>query len=299
MKKIAAFVGICLISAAVVMTITSWAASGVGVSFTGASTDTGVCISSTLEVAVNYTTDTDDGGNVDQVGLIFFDGNNQPLNAQLFGGSAVPSGSVSTTVSLSLGSAGLNDITAQPVLAALYDVTAVYAGAPSVAAFYNHIIANNTGLPLSTSSIDPIPLIASCAILIPPPPPPPPPSASSSAPVAASAVVPPPNLSDGRLCDWGTNGAVYASSDGIYVYGIDAQGVGYLTTFISAGDIALSPGQPPVNTLLASSGDGRFRIYRLTTGEFQVNAGPDFEGKERVVIFTGLPPSAVACSEFR
>ena len=44
---------------------------------------------------------------------------------------------------------------------------------------------------------------------------------------------------------------------------------------------------PAVNTLL-ESGDG-VAVYVLTTGEIQVNAGPDAEGKIHVKIFNGIP----------
>jgi hypothetical protein len=44
---------------------------------------------------------------------------------------------------------------------------------------------------------------------------------------------------------------------------------------------------PAKNTLLAS-GEG-VAVYVLTTGEIQVNAGPDAEGKYHVKIFNGIP----------
>jgi hypothetical protein len=44
---------------------------------------------------------------------------------------------------------------------------------------------------------------------------------------------------------------------------------------------------PAVNTLIASA-DG-VSVYVLTTGEIQVNAGPDAEGKIHVKIFNGIP----------
>ncbi len=45
------------------------------------------------------------------------------------------------------------------------------------------------------------------------------------------------------------------------------------------------PQAPETNTEFAVSEDGLTRFYVLTTGEFQVNFGPDFEGKVRVVVF--------------
>jgi len=48
---------------------------------------------------------------------------------------------------------------------------------------------------------------------------------------------------------------------------------------------------PAVNTLIASA-DG-IAVYVLTTGEIQVNAGPDAEGKVHVKIFNGIPWTGV------
>ncbi len=48
---------------------------------------------------------------------------------------------------------------------------------------------------------------------------------------------------------------------------------------------------PAENTLLASSGD--VSVYILTTGEIQINAGPDREGKMHVKIFDGIPWTTV------
>jgi hypothetical protein len=48
---------------------------------------------------------------------------------------------------------------------------------------------------------------------------------------------------------------------------------------------------PEVNTLVDSYYEAS--LYRLTTGEWQVNAGPTTEGKVYVVVFTGCPATNV------
>lgn len=40
---------------------------------------------------------------------------------------------------------------------------------------------------------------------------------------------------------------------------------------------------PEINTLVASSGD--LALYKLTSGEWQINAGPDAEGKLHVLVY--------------
>jgi hypothetical protein len=60
---------------------------------------------------------------------------------------------------------------------------------------------------------------------------------------------------------------------------------------ISQDDLAAYAQHPAKDTLLASMGD--VSVYVLTTGEIQVNAGPDSEGKMHVKILDGIPWSTV------
>ncbi len=104
------------------------------------------------------------------------------------------------------------------------------------------------------------------------------------------------SVSDGRLIDL-PNSAVYANEQGIFVYSANGQS-GFLSAVIGADELAGYPEQPEENTLLASSLDGYIHIYLLTTGEYQINIGPDAEGKVIVIIFTGLPPTNVYRRDF-
>lgn len=54
---------------------------------------------------------------------------------------------------------------------------------------------------------------------------------------------------------------------------------------ISAEQISAVETNPEQHTLIAQSDDAYYRFYRLTTGELQLNTGPDFEGKEFVTVF--------------
>ena len=99
--------------------------------------------------------------------------------------------------------------------------------------------------------------------------------------------VDPPNFSDGRLNTSSTVGAVYIDSNGVSVYSIDSSSMGNLAAFASASQLQATT-QPAQNTLIASSPDGRYAIFQLANGTnlFQVNYGPDAEGKVRVITFT-------------
>ncbi len=74
----------------------------------------------------------------------------------------------------------------------------------------------------------------------------------------------------------------YGDGMGLHLYRIDESGEGMLALTVSPEAISAVPAQPAENTLIASTPDGSIALYRLTTGEYQVNAG------EYVVIFSEL-----------
>jgi hypothetical protein len=104
---------------------------------------------------------------------------------------------------------------------------------------------------------------------------------------------PPPPPSDGRLPGSGTEAVVYAEDDGIEIWAIDDNSQGTRVLFVSTEELASLPANPEQNTLIAATDDGQFALYKLTTGEYQINIGPDAEGKIRVMIFDAIPPTNV------
>ncbi len=87
-----------------------------------------------------------------------------------------------------------------------------------------------------------------------------------------------------------SHGIVYSRSDnGITVYGINGSSEGYLGVHLPLDAMPDCDPPPAENQLLASSEDGKYNIYLLTTCEYQINIGPDAEGKVQVVIFEGVP----------
>jgi len=77
--------------------------------------------------------------------------------------------------------------------------------------------------------------------------------------------------------------ALYANADGIEV--LDAQGQLLLNTTLR--EIRRVSAKPAEATLIETANG--VSLYRLTSGEFQVNIGPDAEGKVEVHIFNRLP----------
>ena len=95
---------------------------------------------------------------------------------------------------------------------------------------------------------------------------------------------------DGRenaLCwePWAT-AAVYCTDAGIDVYAIDADGHGTLVIRATPDDVQrVGIGEEP--RLIASSPDDMIRLYRLDTGEFQVNSPMDGDLNGYVFIWDG------------
>ena len=71
-----------------------------------------------------------------------------------------------------------------------------------------------------------------------------------------------------------------------------------LMYYISASALAEYPTNPDRPTLVHRSDDGKFAFYILPTGEYQVNVGPDTEGKIEALTFTGIPPQNAILRSF-
>lgn len=59
--------------------------------------------------------------------------------------------------------------------------------------------------------------------------------------------------------------------------------------FVSAEDLAALLANPPAPILVAESEDGFTQLYWLPSNEYQVNAGPDYEGKVFAFRFKSFP----------
>lgn len=76
------------------------------------------------------------------------------------------------------------------------------------------------------------------------------------------------------------------------VYSIEPNGTGRRQLRLTERDLARFPTKAQ-NYLIAASRDQRFALYRLSSGELQVNAGPDRENKVYVTIIRGCPATEV------
>jgi len=96
---------------------------------------------------------------------------------------------------------------------------------------------------------------------------------------------------DERISGFDPSVAVYVRDNKIQVYQIVEGGQGQLIIDANAVDLAALPDKPEENTLIESSGN--VALYKLTTGEYQINSGPDVSGNVNVVIFSAFPLSDV------
>lgn len=94
------------------------------------------------------------------------------------------------------------------------------------------------------------------------------------------------NPHDGRIHpDAAAPFAAYCTEWGLHVYEVNADGQGWLAFAVDWD--AIGGEAPAENTLIAETEN--IRLYRLTSGELQLNAGPDAEGKVYVLTWNGCP----------
>ncbi len=106
-----------------------------------------------------------------------------------------------------------------------------------------------------------------------------------------------PQCADGRInynnCD---KIAIYPVKDegsfGIEVLIVDKKVVPEFAIFISAADLNALPSKPNKVITVATSKNGLVVLYKHPNGDYQVNYGPDFEGKVFTFRFNGLPASS-------
>src|SRR5262249_29686783 len=109
---------------------------------------------------------------------------------------------------------------------------------------------------------------------------------------SCSPAAPLPWYGDGRLnVDPGQLATVYCANGEVAVYRI-IQSVGYLSLRVSQATIAKGPKYPARNTLIAEDHHYKVRLYRLTSGELQINATSYESGKnDYVFIWPGCTPN--------
>ncbi len=229
-------------------------------------------------VDTTYNADTDDGGGIDWLSWVIYDANGVVVSG-IWGGFAVgTNGPVNAPTVVQF-----NAPTARPFTAKVHDIATIAAGTEA------DII---NGPVLDSFEFDPSGFDPACATL---------PLVTGSAPVVETVnntptgpVIDPSTIPPDDRLNYGRGdshiGILYARSDnGITIYGVDANSNGFLAVHVAPEDLPDCDPAPSENQLLASSADGMYQIWLLTTCEFQANIGPDAEGKVQVITWRGVP----------
>jgi len=82
----------------------------------------------------------------------------------------------------------------------------------------------------------------------------------------------------------------------IQILGVSDAGAEYEAMYLTGEELAELPETPEENLLVDEYYE--YTFYKLTSGEYQVNVGPDAEGKVYVVNFVGCPATDVRESTF-
>ena len=236
----------------------------------GGSIDSGLHV----QAAVSLTPTVDDAGATDLYGVVLRDGDGNVIAATI---GWMTFGSTSQVVNFQINrcSPGCTDLETQAPVSRPWTFT-VYDTGATPAGGYNPLQFVLGGQQLSpTFTFDPSVINEACAAL----------------PLFSPD---PLNIGIGD-----TVVAIFPATDddgdpALHVYAIDDEGNGSLALIITQGDLQPYANHPPdTNTELKSTDDSKITLYVLSTGEYQLNIGPDIAGNVQVIIFDGIPVTHV------
>lgn len=199
----------------------------------------------------------DDGAGIDYYHLVVYDGNGIPHYSadKQTPGFGFP---VAVNIVVDINENFLNPMTARPLRVVMYDTTS----------------AGN----LSVGTIEQFPMIASVTFD----------PANYAGSCGTLPFVRDPRMNPIEYYPYQT-AAIYCINGRIDIYAIDPiTSNGTLVIRVLPDEIA-AVGIPEINTLLDASPDGNIRLYRLNTGEFQVNAPLNNQRDGYIFIWDGCP----------
>jgi hypothetical protein len=100
-----------------------------------------------------------------------------------------------------------------------------------------------------------------------------------------------------------TYAVVYVRRDGagrpaIHIYCVNRESRGYLGLVVTEADLEGIDLTPEQNTLISESDFCNVAFYVLTSGEYQINIGPNPSGDVRILIFRGLSAASLRFSGY-
>jgi hypothetical protein len=86
----------------------------------------------------------------------------------------------------------------------------------------------------------------------------------------------------------------------IDIWSVEADGQGKRALKFTSADLAKLPDPEEIENyvMVKSTKNAFITLYKLSTGQYQINVGPDAEGKVYTIDFAGCPPSDVTESTF-
>ena len=86
----------------------------------------------------------------------------------------------------------------------------------------------------------------------------------------------------------------------IDIWSVEGDGQGKRAIKLTAADLAKLPAEDEIEHYITvkSAKNDFITLYKLSSGQYQINVGPDSEGKVYVINFTGCPASDVTESTF-
>jgi len=280
------------------LALSAQAASSGTITLVGMHDVDGICTHSGVEFEISVIPDHSDevlGGveEVDWVGLTLTDARGVPINtsAVFFVVSTSPASDGGTRYNLGVYGGAINDITARPVYARLYDIPVLSLPSGSHEQEQYDFIESH-GTLLAEYAYDPAIYIGDCGAL-----PLIAPGDDAASPDAPSRPAIDTQNANARIVPV-LDRPDLSPDMGLVIWGINPVGEGYLAFAVPSDVLAELPDHPDEAILIDSTDDGLYAFYQLTTGEYQLNIGPDFEGKVQVVIFDGIPPTTVYRRDF-
>ena len=139
-----------------------------------------------------------------------------------------------------------------------------------------------------------VPLIGSLVVM-----------AASALPSSTAFACLPCNCTDHRSVNCFGPYALYTPTEkdqtcSIDVWGIEADGQGKRAFKLTTDDLADLPASEEIDNYITieHTKNDFITLYKLNSGQYQINVGPDKEGKVYVIDFTGCPADDVTESTF-
>ena len=243
----------------------------------------------------SFMPDTEDEPGYDWIAVLMTDANNTnldihvaryPIGAPV---DTIAQGVYTPSLELGIDYGGLNNITIRPAVLRLIDIAAPVSTIKS-----DLLAAAQVGRVIEMVAFDPA-FAGSPTALIPD---------CLSLPLVITGYEAGVRLTASGISTLGAPAVVTELASTETVFGFDfwvvdeTTGQGYKAFYISTEDLKELPDFPASNLLIRSTENGYATFWKLTSGEYQLNIGPNSVGHVTVRIFDTWPPTMITNADF-